>query len=143
MGGWGFPHGDEGGGPCWAWRPSERPCNGSTGGELIDPLLEAVKARFDGDQGRLVSWACAARETEFGEIAPLVVEYARHETPLALLIVRAGAAELDRVGLALADKSRLPLPCSMLGGLGFYEPYLGKAFAPGSGPHATIWFKAR
>jgi glucosamine kinase len=91
-------------------------------------LLEAVKARFEGDQGRLVSWANAARETEFGEIAPLVVEYAGRDTPLALSIVRAAAAELDRVGLALAGKSQRPLPCSMLGGLGkFYEPYLGEA----------------
>jgi hypothetical protein len=45
-----------------------------------------------------------------------------------LSIVRAAAAELDRVGLALAAKSHRPLPCSMLGGLGkFYEPFLGKA----------------
>ena len=87
-----------------------------------------MKARFDGDQGRLVSWANAARETEFGEIAPLVVEFAGHETRLALSIVRAAAGELDRVGAALADKSRRPLPCCMLGGLGkFYEPFLGKA----------------
>ena len=52
----------------------------------------------------------------------------RLETPLALSIVRAAAAELNRVGLALAIKSRRPLPCCMLGGLGtFYEPFLGKA----------------
>ena len=35
------------------------------GRQPVDPLLEAVKARFDGDQGRLVSWANAARETDY------------------------------------------------------------------------------
>jgi glucosamine kinase len=128
VGGWGFPHGDEGGGALLGLEAVRKTLQWLDGREPVDPLLEAVNARFEGDQGRLVSWANAARETEFGEIAPLVVEYAGHDTPLALSIVRAAAAELDRVGLALAAKSHRPLPCSMLGGLGkFYEPFLGKA----------------
>jgi glucosamine kinase len=126
VGGWGFPHGDEGGGALLGLEAVRRTLQWLDGRQPVDELLEAVNARFDGDQGRLVSWANAARETEFGEIAPLVLEHARKETPLALSIVRAAAAELDRVGIALAHKSVRPLPCSMLGGLGkFYEPFLG------------------
>ena len=136
VGGWGFPHGDEGGGALLGLEAVRKTLQWLDGREPVDPLLEAVSAHFDGDQGRLVSWANAAGETEFGEIAPLVLEHARKETPLALSIVRAAAAELDRVGKALADKSQRPLPCCMLGGLGkFYEPFLGKALrdrlAPG------------
>jgi glucosamine kinase len=128
VGGWGFPHGDEAGGALLGLETDRRTLQWLDGRERVDPLLEAVYARFDGDQGRLVSWANAARETEFGEIASLVVEHAKSETPPALSIVRAAAAELDRVAGALADKSRRPLPCCMLGGLGtFYEPFLDNA----------------
>jgi glucosamine kinase len=128
VGGWGFPHGDEGGGALLGLEAARRTLQWLDGREPVDPLLEAVYARFEGVQGRLVSWANAAGETEFGELAPLVVEHAKNETPLALSIVRAAAAELDRVGLALANKSQRPLLCCMLGGLGtFYEPFLGKA----------------
>jgi glucosamine kinase len=92
-----------------------------------DPLLEAVHARFDGDLSRLVVWANAASSTEFGEIAPVVIEHVGRRTPLALLLVRKAARELDRIGQALAAKSQRPLPCCMLGGLGpFVEPYLEK-----------------
>ena len=76
VGGWGFPHGDEGGGALLGLEAVRKTLQWLDGREPVDPLLEAVKARFDGDQGRLVSWANAARETEFGEIAPLVVELA-------------------------------------------------------------------
>jgi glucosamine kinase len=126
VGGWGFPHGDEGGGAWLGLEAVRRTLQWLDGRSPADPLLEAVQARFDGDCGCLVVWANAASATEFAELAPLVVEHVRRGTPLAISLVREAAGELDRIGKALAAKSRRPLPCSLLGGLGqFVEPWLG------------------
>jgi glucosamine kinase len=123
--GWGFPHGDEGSGASLGLEAVRRTLQWLDGRAPADPLLEAVLARFDGDLTKLVTWANAASATEFGEIAPLVVEHVGRGTPLAILLVREAAGELDRIGRALAAKSRRPLPCSLLGGLGqFMEPWI-------------------
>jgi glucosamine kinase len=128
VGGWGFPHGDEGGGAWLGLEATRRTLQWIDGRAPADPLLAAVQARFEGDMSRLVTWANDASGTEFAQLAPLVVEYAGRETPLALALVREAAAELDRIGRALAAKSRRSLPCSLLGGLGpFFEPWLEPA----------------
>lgn len=128
VGGWGFPHGDEGGGAWLGLEAIRKTLQWLDGRAPADPLLAAVQARFDGDVSRLVTWANDASGTEFAQLAPLVVEHAGHETPLALALVREAAGELDRIGRALAAKSRRPLPCSLLGGLGrFFEPWLEPA----------------
>jgi glucosamine kinase len=125
VGGWGFPHGDEGGGAWLGLEAVRRTLQWLDGRAPADPLLEAVQERFDGDGNSLVAWANAASATEFAEMAPLVVEHVRRGTPLAISLVREAASELDRIGRALAAKSRRPLPCSLLGGLGkFVEPWL-------------------
>jgi glucosamine kinase len=127
VGGWGFPHGDEGGGAWLGLEAIRKTLQWLDGRAAADPLLDAVHARFDGDLSRLVVWANTANSTEFGEIAPLVLAHVGQRTPLALLLMREAARELDRIGQALAAKSRRPLPCCMLGGLGsFVEPYLEK-----------------
>lgn len=128
VGGWGFPHGDEGGGAWLGLKAVRRTLQWLDGRAPADPLLEAVQARFDGDLGKLVAWANSASATEFGEMAPLVVEQAGYGTKLALALARQAAGEIDRIGMALAAKSQAPLPCSLLGGLGqFVEPWLGQA----------------
>jgi MFS family permease len=127
VGGWGFPHGDEGGGAWLGLEAIRRTLHWLDGRAAADPLLDAVYARFDGDLSRLVVWANAANSTDFGEIAPLVIAHIGQRTPLALLLMREIARELDQIGQALTAKSRRPLPCCMLGGLGpFVEPYLEK-----------------
>ncbi len=127
VGGWGFPHGDEGGGAWLGLEAIRKTLQWLDGRAAADPLLDAVHARFDGDLSRLVVWANTANSTEFGEIAPMVLAHVGQRTPLALLLMREAARELDRIGQALAAKSRRPLPCCMLGGLGsFVEPYLEK-----------------
>jgi glucosamine kinase len=128
VGGWGFPHGDEGSGAWLGLEAVRRTLHWLDGRAPSDPLLEAIHARFDGDLDRLVVWANGASATEFAQVAPLVVEHAGQGTPLALALAREAAGEVDRIGRALAAKSRRPLPCCLLGGLGrFIEPWLEEA----------------
>ncbi len=141
VGGWGFPHGDEGGGARLGLEAVRHTLQWLDGRAPADPLLEAVQARFDGDLSRLVTWANDARATEFGQIAPLVIEHAGRGTPLALSLMREAAGELDRIGRALAAKSRRPLPCCLLGGLAqhvepWLEPALRARLVPGQ--HDTV-----
>jgi glucosamine kinase len=127
VGGWGFPHGDEGGGAWLGMEAVRRTLHWLDGRAPADPLQEAVQARFNGDLRELVAWANAASATEFAQIAPLVVEHAGQGTPLALALARQAATEVDRIGQALAAKSRRKLPCSLLGGLApFIESRLGE-----------------
>ena len=125
IGGWGFPHGDEGGGAFLGLAAVRRTLHWLDGRGPPSPLLDAVHDRFDRDLDRLVSWANNAGATEFAQIAPLVIEHARRQTPLALTLMREAAGEIDRLGRALAARSRKALPCSLLGGLApFVEPWL-------------------
>ena len=84
----------------------------------------------DHDLMRLVIWANQANATQFAQIAPLVIEHVKHQTPLAVtLIQQAAGEEIDRLGAALAAQSvNKTLPCSLLGGLAqFIEPWLGES----------------
>jgi glucosamine kinase len=62
-----------------------------------------------------------------GDLAPLVIEHVKCQTPLALTLIQKAASEIDRLGSALAAQSKnKSLPCSLLGGLAqFIEPWLG------------------
>jgi glucosamine kinase len=128
VGGWGFPHGDEGSGAWLGLEAIRRTLHWLDGRAPEDPLLQAVQARFDGDLDRLLTWANGASATEFAQLAPLVVEHAERGAPLALALGRQAAAEVDRISRALTAKSQRPLPCCLLGGLGrFVEPWLEEA----------------
>jgi glucosamine kinase len=125
IGGWGFPHGDEGGGAWLGLEAIRRTLHWLDGREPQSPLLDAVYARFDHDLDRLVSWANGAGATGFAQIAPLVIEHAGGRTPLALTLLQEAAREIDRLGAALAMRAGATLPCSLLGGLArFIEPWL-------------------
>jgi glucosamine kinase len=66
------------------------------------PLLESVYAHFDKDLMRLVIWANQANATQFAQIAPLVIEHVKRETPLAVILIKQAAHEIDRLEAALA-----------------------------------------
>ena len=117
VGGWGFPHGDEGGGAWLGLEAVRLTLQWLDGRASADPLLAAIYSRFDNNLNSLEAWAIAASATEFGEIAPLVVEDDGHPTPLALLLRRGAAHELDRIGAALDAKGQHKLPVCLLGGL--------------------------
>ena len=128
-GGWGFPHGDEGSGSWLGVEAVRLTLHWLDDRREPSPLLESVYAHFDHDLMRLVIWANQANATQFAQIAPLVVEHVKGETPLAVTLIQQAAREIDRLGAALAAQSGNPtLPCSLLGGLApFIEPWLGES----------------
>lgn len=92
-------------------------------------LWPTIYGHFDGDLMRLVIWANQASATQFAQIAPLVIEHVKRQTPLAVKLIQQAAHEIDRLGEALAAQSgNNALPCSLLGGLAqFVEPWLGQS----------------
>lgn len=126
VGGWGFPLDDVGAGSWLGLQCLRAALRGQDGRAAMTPLLRAVLARFADDPGRLVAWSSTADATGYAGFAPLVVEYAADNDPVAVTLMQRAAAAIDATGAALARQSTHPLPCSLLGGLAaLIEPWLG------------------
>jgi len=127
IGGWGFPHGDEGGG-AWIGLNAVRATFQWLDGRLEKaPLYQAVFEHFHEDKNEMVIWANSVGSTEFASLTPLVVNYAKKQDPAAKKCMEQAAHEIDRYGDALLEKQHTtdPLPCCLLGGLGnIIEPWL-------------------
>ena len=118
VGGWGFPHGDEGGGAWLGMEVVRLTLRAIDGRADSTSLCEAVLNKFDHDVSALVTWAVQARPGDFGTLAPLVIEYAGLEDPHANLLLDSAAAEIDLVAQALEDAvDQAPLPLSLFGGI--------------------------
>jgi glucosamine kinase len=125
--GWGFPQGDEGSGAWLGLEAVRATLHWQDGRRENSPLIEAILAHFQQDWTQFIVWANQAKSTQFAELAPIVVEQANQETPLAVELMLQAAREIDRIGEALAAKTNQPLPCALLGGLAsFLEPWLGE-----------------
>lgn len=129
IGGWGFPHSDEGSG-AWLGMEAVRLTLQWLDGRFASSattLLEKIFKQFDHDLTKLVVWANAANSTKFAEITPLIIEHLKQEDPLAVKLIRCAADEIDRIGVALAKRTTGDklLPCCLCGGLTpFVEPYI-------------------
>jgi glucosamine kinase len=130
VGGWGFPHDDEGGG-AWLGLEAVRLTF-----QWLDkrveksPLVEDVFAFFGHDLDKFVTWANRANSTEFARLAPLVINHSQQEEIAALRILKKAAHAVDRIGhtlMKLHGPHKNPLPCSLLGGIApFLEPLLSE-----------------
>lgn len=130
IGGWGFPHDDQGGG-AWLGLEAVKITLQCLDGRLpISNLALAVYAHFANDFDRLITWANQANSTAFAELAPLVVEQCHAADPAAIHIMKEAAQEINRIALALQasqHNATKKLSCSLVGGIApFLEPYLDK-----------------
>lgn len=112
--GWGFPSGDEGGG-AWmgllAARHLQQHLDGRVlGGDLANALL----SKLGGTPAAAIDWFCAANQTAFAQLAPLVLQSAADPAAQAILV--AAGQELAAVATALDPQQQLPL--ALCGGLG-------------------------
>lgn len=128
VGGWGFPHGDEGGGAWFGMEATRLTCKAIDGRIPFSPLLKAIYERFHEDASQLVSWAVNARPGDFGTLAPMVMQFLDQQDENAkALVVRAGE-EINLVAAALARQrmnSEAPVRVGLLGGIApFVKPYL-------------------
>lgn len=103
VGGWGFPHGDEGGG-AWLGMEAVRIVLRSVDGRAYSTTLcEEILRVFDDNVSELITWATAAGPSDFATLAPLVIEQAEHGDPHAAMLLESAALEIDMVAQALED----------------------------------------
>ncbi len=130
VGGWGFPHDDEGSGAWLGLEAARATFQWLDHRAEKSPLVEDVFAFFNQDIERFTTWANRANSSEFARLAPLVINHAQQEEIAAVRLMKKAAHAVDRVGTALLkmqsnhDKN---LPCCLFGGIApFIEPWLGE-----------------
>jgi glucosamine kinase len=125
VGGWGFPHDDEGGG-AWlglaavnlTFQWLDHRCEKS-------PLVEDIFAYFNHDLDTFVVFANRATSTEYARLAPIVINHAQQEETVAVRLLKKAAHAVDKLGLALIKQQTKPLSCCLMGGIApFLEPFL-------------------
>jgi glucosamine kinase len=131
VGGWGFPHDDEGSG-AWLGMQATR----STF-EWLDhraeksPLVEDVFACFNHEIETLVSFANSATSSDFARLAPLVINHSQQEEIAAVRLMKKAAHAVDRIHHALAkirQDDHAAFPICLFGGIApFLEPWLSDA----------------
>lgn len=129
VGGWGFPHDDQGGGAWMGLQAVSRTLMALDGRLSPDQMTQAVFNRFGDDMGYFVTWANQANSTAFAELAPLVIQSASAGVEAAKHLMTEAGLALDYVGAALKsaqESKELILPCALAGGIApFIMPYLG------------------
>jgi glucosamine kinase len=128
VGGWGFPHDDEGGGAWLGLEVSRLTFQWLDGRGAVSPLLEEVFAYFKNDVNEFTTWANCATSNEFARLAPLVVNHSLKDDELAHKLMRQAARAVDSVAAALEKhhpQDVTPLPCCLFGGIApFIESWL-------------------
>jgi glucosamine kinase len=129
VGGFGFPHDDEGGGAWLGLEAMKVTLRWLDGRQPLSGLATAVYDYFMRDQARLLSWANQANSTAFAELAPLVIQQVQAGDGVALKLIQQAAQAIDEIGFALhaaQSEHTRPLPCALAGGVAiFLEPFLG------------------
>ena len=130
VGGWGFPHDDEGGGAWLGLEAVKLTLQWLDGRLPRSNLAEAVYVYFKRDRDQLVNWANQANSTAFAEMAPIVIQQIEAHDEAAIHLIKRCATAIDRIGYALYAQQPVkhkPLPCSLVGGIApFLVPYLGE-----------------
>lgn len=119
VGGWGFPHGDEGG-AAWLGLESIRQllhyCDGRA---EPTPLLKYLQKKFANKVENITEWACYANASQFAEIARDVFKYAKKKDEFAEFLLKKSAREVEQIYLALKMKAKQnpKTSFSLLGGV--------------------------
>ncbi len=118
IGGWGLPASDEGSGAwlgCEAVRRVLWACDGRI---AWTDLLSALFERFETNPHAIARWTFQAMPRDFGALAPLVVEYARHADPAGVELMRLGAIHIDALAARLVALGARRL--ALVGGVARY-----------------------
>lgn len=123
VGGWGFPHDDDGSGAWMGLAAVKLTLKWIDGRAPSSLLAEKVYAHFGHNVDRLVAWTDQANATSFAQLAPLVIEASKVSDEAALQIIKKCAKHIDLIALKLLSNAELPI--ALLGGIACYlEPYL-------------------
>lgn len=131
VGGFGFPHDDDGGGAWLGMQAIKKTVQSLDGRGVSSGLTKAVMQRFNNDPAELTAWANQANATSFAEIAPLVIQFSQQQDVIACDLLKRAALAVDELAATLLRTQTphsSPLPCALVGGVSsFIQPYLSAA----------------
>src|SRR3990167_2922498 len=126
VGGWGFPHDDEGGG-AWLGLQAVKSALHSLDGRLSSSrLAEAIYAHFK-DQNEFIQWINHANSTNYAELAPIVIQCAKDGEEIAIHLLQQAAQAIETLANVLLSKQSPShsLPLALIGSVGHHLlPYL-------------------
>ncbi|MDB5366551.1 MAG: ATPase [Rhodospirillales bacterium] len=122
VGGWGFEISDDGSGAAIGREAIRAAVRAHDGLTRASALTDAVLAKL-GPPTRIVEWAASAKPGNYATFAPLVLEHALQDDPIATEIVQQGAARLD-AHIERLRQLGAPHICLMGGAASAIEPFL-------------------
>jgi glucosamine kinase len=128
VGGFGFPHDDEGGGAWVGLQAVKIALQAQDKRRSPSLLSEWVHARFNHHLPSLIEFANRANSSAFAELAPLVIKAHQEQDAYASAVLAQAAQAIAQVAQALLasqNNQDQVLPCSLLGGIApFLVPFL-------------------
>lgn len=134
VGGWGFPHGDEGGAAWLGLEATRQLLHFCDGRAQATPLLLYLKRKFANKVENITQWACYATASQYAELARDVIKYAEKNDEFAIMLLKKSAKEVEKIFLALNSKNNSKdTPFTMVGGLSpfvleYLKPAIKKQF---------------
>jgi glucosamine kinase len=126
IGGYGFPISDEGSGAALGLSAMRHALRALDGRTRRTPLSAAVTERFGHDTAQAVAWMDRATPRDYGTFAPLVMDYADADDPIARSIVEHAASHIERFIETIFERG--VARCTLVGGLA---------------PRMSRWLRAR
>lgn len=126
IGGYGFPISDEGSAAALGLSAMRHALRALDGRTRRTPLSAAVTERFDHDTARAIAWMDSATPRDYGAFAPLVMDYAEANDPIARSIVEHAANHIERFIETIFERG--VARCVLVGGLA---------------PRISPWLRAR
>lgn len=128
IGGWGFPHGDIGGGAWIGLEICKFLCMAIDGSIEFSSILETLFQRFENNVDNYKTWLLKATPQNYAEIAKLLPNFILANDPYALEILTNGSNAITVFLNAITNKTG-DLPIKISGGLAkIYFRFLGQKF---------------
>jgi glucosamine kinase len=115
IGGYGFPISDEGSGAALGLSAMRHALRALDGRTRKTPLSAAVTKGFGHDTARAIAWMDQATPADYGMFAPLVMDYADGDDPIARSIVEHAANHIERFVETIFERGASR--CTLVGGL--------------------------
>ncbi|WP_338848740.1 BadF/BadG/BcrA/BcrD ATPase family protein [Massilia sp. W12] len=114
VGGWGFPSSDEASGAWLGMRAVQYAQHALDGRAANTQFARAVLEFCGGERDALFDWLARATQTNYAQLAPLVIEYAGSDAA-ALAFMQAAGQEVAKIAAALDPAGTVPI--ALCGGL--------------------------
>lgn len=115
IGGYGFPISDEGSGAALGLSAMRHTLRALDGRTTRTPLALAIAARFGHAVPQAVAWMDRATPADYAALAPIVVQHAEADDPIARSIVEDAAGHVERFIETTFERGAPN--CALLGGL--------------------------